>query len=116
MERREDFKFRFLDVKDSFWDYVEKGSSSPSEVIRHFIKQGVSNDNFFTINQHKEMIEELSKLRKLHGSIGTNLNQTARYFNKFDHLLESDLHKNHQEILDNQKAITKLLNQILMKM
>ena len=46
---REDFKFRFLDTKDDFWNYVSTQDATPSEIIRHFIKQGVSGKNGLTI-------------------------------------------------------------------
>ena len=110
---REDFKFRFLDTKDDFWNYVSTQDATPSEIIRHFIKQGVSGKNGLTIAQYSELKEEITAIRRQHANIGGNLNQLARYFNSNDYLVESELYENHKDIVVTQKEITKLLNEIL---
>lgn len=110
------FTVRLLELKAPFYRYIWDRNLDRSAAIRHFVKQGISESSSLSMEQKKAVVDEISMLRKAHGSIGTNLNQTARYFNKFGHLIEGDLHKSHKELLANQKAITKLINELLAKL
>ena len=115
-EDREDFKFRFLGLKGAFWQYVKEQGITPSAAIRHFIKNGLSEQGGFTVAEQKELKNLMIEYKRQHGKVGTNLNQIARYFNQHGHLIESDLHNNHVNLMQNQKDITRLLNKILSKL
>lgn len=112
-ERRDRFDVRLLELKDPFYDYIEANSLRGSEAVRHFIKQGISESKGLTYEQQNRLITEVIELKRAHGAIGTNLNQIARYFNQHNHLIESELHKVHLQLLQNQKDITIKINEIM---
>ena len=97
-DRRDKFDVRLLDLKEEFYKYTERENTTGSKAIRHFIKQGIKGGTGLTIEQQNRFIEELSSLRNQLSRVGGNLNQIARYFNQHDHLIESDLKKNLEEV------------------
>lgn len=115
-ERREKFDVRLLELENDFYDYIERHKVSGSKAIRHFIKNGLSEQGGFTVAEQKEIKNLMIEYKRQHGKVGTNLNQIARYFNQHGHLIESNLHNSHVNLMQNQKDITRLLNKILSKL
>lgn len=115
-ETREDFKFRFLDLQEPFWKHVKEVDQTPSKVIRHFLRQGLSPNSGLTIEQQTELKKDVINLKRGQSAIGNNLNQIARYFHQNGHLIESDLYRQLQATQQYQKDITKLFNELLKKL
>lgn len=111
--RRPDFKFRFLDTESVFYNYVLKNDISPSDALRHFIKQGVKSEGGVSIETQKQILNELIEIKRTHAGVGRNLNQIARYFNTHEHLVENDLHQTLKVISSKQHELTTLFNQLL---
>jgi len=91
---RERVDFRLLELQEPFYTYVKKTNKTPSDVLRHFLKNGLEEKGGLTIEQQEALLNELIELRKQLSRVGGNLNQIARYFNQHEHLIESDLRKN----------------------
>ncbi|PML45587.1 hypothetical protein BCT75_04180 [Vibrio lentus] len=111
--RRPDFKFRFLDTESVFYDYIVENDISPSDALRHFIKQGVKSEGGVSIETQKQLLNELIEIKRTHAGVGRNLNQIARYFNTHEHLVENDLHQTLKVISSKQHELTTLFNQLL---
>lgn len=116
MERRERFDLRLLDLESDFYDYIERNGLNRSAAVRHFIRQGISEKNGFTLQQQKELLNEVVELKRQLRGVGTNLNQISKYFNINNYLLESDLAATQRVLMEKQKEITKLLNTLISKM
>ena len=113
INRPEKITFRLLDQKEGFYDYIEERTLQSSDVLRHFVKQGIAHENGRSLNEEKLLRNEVVKISREMRSIGTNLNQIARNLNEKEIFLEESLEKNHSILLANQCELKKLLHEIL---
>ena len=109
---RDRIDFRLLDTHDIFYKYVKEQNTTPSEALRHLVRES-GNTSALSITEKKELHRNLVELKKELRPLGVNLNQISRYFNQQSFLLESDLHKQHLALIEQQKLITTTLNEAL---
>lgn len=115
-QQRDRFDFRLLELQKPFYQYLNDNSCTGAEAIRHFLKQGLSERIHHTVSERRDIKTELIALKREHAAIGRNLNQITRYFQIHDHLVESELRKNHDALRESQQAITNLFNDLLKTM
>lgn len=113
IDRPEKVTFRLLDQKDAFYDYIEENSLHNSDILRHFVKQGIAHKNGRSLIEEKLLRSEVVKISREMRTIGINLNQIAHNLNKNEILLENNLEKNHSILLEQQSELGKLLHEIL---
>jgi len=113
IDRPEKVTFRLLDQKDDFYDYIEENDLHNSDVLRHFVKQGIAHENGRSLIEEKSLRSEIVKIHREMRTICINLNQIAHNLNKNETLLEKNLEKNHSTLLANQSELEKLLHEIL---
>lgn len=109
---RPDFKFRFLGLETEFYRYVEESEVNPSDVIRHFIKQGLAGDKGLTYRHQRELIDATTKVYHDNRQVSNNLNQIARKLNSSGQINKNELIQLLNETLANQREISKVLHDI----
>jgi hypothetical protein len=114
--RRPSFNFRFKDLKDDFWDYVDAHNAKPSDVIREFLHSGLYGASSLSLTEKNELVNELVQLKRQLSGVGANLNQLAHYFNIHDTVSEPKLAQCHRELQVTQKQINKTLAELLEKL
>lgn len=109
---------RLNELKPRFDDELSKRqandtSLTASKLVRWCIRQALADDaGTMTPDQANAYLNELIELRKGIAKIGGNINQIAYYFNIHDHLVESELSKQHSNIQEQLKAVTKHLREV----
>ena len=114
-ERRDTFNFRLLNVKDPFYDYIEKEEINKSDAIRNFIENGLSGKGGLSLNEKEELKNELVQINRSMRGIGINLNQIARSYNQTNDIKHNELVNVQNILLDKQDHLSDLLNNILTK-
>jgi len=116
MKATESFNFRLLNMKDDFYKYINDNNLDRSDVLRHFIKLGISDKSGFSLAEQTELKAQIIDMTRIHRGIGNNINQIARTANQQGVIFESTLTGSLNETLENQKNITILLTTLLSKL
>ena len=114
-ERRDTFNFRLLNVKDPFYDYIEKEVINKSDAIRNFIENGLSGKGGLSLNEKEELKNELVQINRSMRGIGINLNQIARNYHQTNNVNINELVNVQKVLVDKQDDLADLLNKLLLK-
>nr|AKN37581.1 hypothetical protein [Vibrio sp. FF_291] len=116
---RKNRNFRLNEVEAEFDAALLEAKKTDSSVdaskfLRYCIKKAL-NENRETMNpdEAKKLIASLFELKKELAKVGGNLNQIAHYFNTHQHLIETDLHKQHRALQQTLKDTGFKLNEVI---
>nr|AKN40548.1 hypothetical protein [Enterovibrio norvegicus] len=110
--------FRLNEVEESFdLALMEAIRIDPkidaSKFLRYCIRKSLNEQSSMSPDDAKKLLLAVIDLKKEISKVGGNLNQIAHYFNIHDHLIESELRRQHEGVMLQLKQTTLVLSEVL---